>query len=196
MCWRHCVTLSWWHTHCFGQWEGAWGACEQSGAATEGIMSRLQCREVSIPSFGCVLPGVCYHSRWSWHWIGQDVHTWGQADTEFTWWCPGASQVHELLPKIHLEIWQGVRSTDGITKHTWEITCSPERDRFSQMRMDAVSRSGILDYEKDVHGDPDPPALQSGRADHSPNWFEWIWDCNQPQPVRCCLGSQTGQCVL
>jgi hypothetical protein len=69
-------------------------------------------RDVSIQSFESQPPGGYNHSQWSRHGFGLDLTNRGLDDTKVTWRCAGASRVHELLPRIHLEIRQGVPLTE------------------------------------------------------------------------------------
>ena len=148
-----------------------------------------------IRSFGSGLPGVWFHYRWSRHGFGLDLHNRGLADTEIGQRRPGASRIHELLPKIHPEICQGDPSTDRITKEIRDIS-RQETGRLSQMGIDSGSRVGIPKTEQDLHWSTDPPAFRSGQANHSPNGCEWIRDCGHSQSVQCFRGSQASQFLL
>ena len=64
------------------------------------------------------------------------------------------------------------------------------------MGMDAGSRIGVPETEKDLHRGTEPPAFRSSQADHSPNAREWIRDCGYSQPVKLFRGCQAGQFVL
>jgi len=64
------------------------------------------------------------------------------------------------------------------------------------MGVDAASRIGVPETEKDLHQGTDPPPFRSGQADHSPNRRVWIRECGHSQSVRRIWGSQAGQFLL
>jgi len=61
------------------------------------------------------------------------------------------------------------------------------------MTMDFGSRVGVPETETDLHQGTNPPAFQSGQADHSPNRLQWILNCGHSQSVQCFPGSQASQ---
>jgi len=128
--------------------------------------------------------------------MGLDRHNRILADTEVSMRCPGVSQVHELLSKIHLEISHGDTSSDGMTNETRDNPERQEWDPSSQMGQAAASRSGIPETEDDHHRGTDPREFGLGEANHSSNGCVRICDCRHPQRLQYCRGSQAGRFPL